>query len=488
MTDLTLTRIDAGTRWRLHLGPLVAVAFLAFYGQVVCPFIDAIMLSRVMLGLGLVCVLQIALREGLYRLYPEARAPRSLARHGFFIAVVSWLVAGELAVIVHAVLYPDFPPESHLKLLVGYWALGGGVLSQLEYIGLEQFVRGTEGETPATILGRMAPRLIEGYAVFTIVPAAVMVLMAYRFVYEGYAALGVALEVTFLGASFVAAALFIAWRYGQAQRHDCDRILEALEMVTEGYYDVRLDASRPDELGRVADSINDMAQGLMLRERIRDAFGRFVNPQVAEEFIAKHAVAGNEVKLGGRRCRVAVLLSDLRDFTALSEDLEPEALTSLLNGYFGEMVLAIRNHGGMVDKFMGDAVMAVFGLDDGEQNSAAAAVAAALEMRHRLELFNQSQRDQGRPTLSSGIGIHFGQVVAGYIGSADRLEFTVIGPTVNLAARLESETKPPHPPLLFSAEVAERAAGVAEIRPVGSTQLKGVSGEVALYTAAEVEN
>ena len=82
MTDLTLTRIDAGTRWRLHLGPLVAVAFLAFYGQVVCPFIAAIMLSRVMLGLGLVCVLQIALREGLYRLYPEARAPRSLARHG----------------------------------------------------------------------------------------------------------------------------------------------------------------------------------------------------------------------------------------------------------------------------------------------------------------------------------------------------------------------------------------------------------------------
>ncbi len=363
----------------------------------------------------------------------------------------------------------------------------GGSPSQLEYIGLEQFVRTTEGETPAAILGRMAPRLIEGYAIFTIVPAAVTVLMAFRFVYEGYAHLGVALEVMFLGVSFVAAALFVAWRYGQALRQDCDRILEALDMVTQGYYDVRLDASRPDELGRVAGSINDMAQGLMLRERIREAFGRFVNPQVAEAFIARHAVGGREVKLGGQRRVVAVLLSDLRDFTPLSENLEPEALTTLLNDYFSEMVAAIQNQGGMVDKFMGDAIMAVFGLGEEKADSAAAAVAAALEMRSRLAGFNRAQRDRGQPTLENGIGIHFGEVVAGYIGSADRLEFTVIGPTVNLAARLEDQTKPPHPPLLFSADVAERAKGVAQIRHVGRAALKGVGGKIDLYTAVVEE-
>jgi adenylate cyclase len=179
---------------------------------------------------------------------------------------------------------------------------------------------------------------------------------------------------------------------------------------------------------------------------------------------------------------VTVLICDLRGFTPLAETLEPEALTELLNSYFSEMVEAVTAHGGMVDKFMGDAVMAVFGLSDDIGDSAAAAVATALEMQTRLHGFNQRQREAGAPVLTNGVGIHCGEVVAGYIGSADRLEFTVIGPTVNLAARIENETRAPNPPILFSAAVAERAGGLAAFQKIGSFKPKGVSGEIDLYT------
>ena len=482
MTEFTLTRVDMATRWQLHLLPLIAVLFLGFYGQVVCPFIDTLTLTRVMLGLGLVCIVQILMREVFYRVFPQAKSGTSLARHLYHLSVASWLIAGLVAVVVHMLLYPDFPIVSHGKLLAGYWALGAGILSQLEYIKMEHYFRIREDEAPITIMEHITRRLMEGYATFAIVPTFVMVLMAYRFVYEGYAVLGVALEVTFLGISFIAAALFVSWRYGLALRRDCDHIVKALEMVTAGYYEIRVDASRGDELGRVADGINDMAKGLVLREQIRDSFGRFVSPQIAEQFIQERAGKGREIQLGGHRREVAILIADLRGFTPLSETLEPEKLTDLLNSYFGEMVVAIKAHGGMVDKFMGDAVMAVFGLFDDGRNSAADAIATGIEMRNRLDLFNEGQRAKNEETLENGIGIHFGEVVAGYIGSTDRLEFTVIGPTVNIAARIESETKPPNPPILISSSVVENAGGIEEVNRVGTFRLKGVTDNIDLYS------
>ncbi|MBT3766373.1 MAG: adenylate/guanylate cyclase domain-containing protein [Rhodospirillaceae bacterium] len=487
MENMTLREVDALTRLKLHALPLIAVGFLGFYGQIVCPFINSIALTQVMGGLGIVCVIQIIVREGLFQTFPKPREGTSISRHGFYLSVVSWFFSGLVAVVIHANLYPEFPLESHGKLLVGYWALGGGILSQFEFIKLEHYFRAPEGEAPITILERITQRLMEGYAIFTIVPTMVMVLMAFRFVYEGYTVLGVALEVMFLGVCFVAAALFIAWHYGLALRRDCDHILKALEMVTEGYYDIRIDASRSDELGRVASGINDMAKGLMLREHIRDAFGRFVNPEVAEQFLDEHAQNGHPVKLGGQRKQVTILLSDLRDFTQLSENLEPEVLTKLLNDYFSEMVDAIRTHGGMVDKFMGDAVMAVFGLADEVESSAADAIETAVEMRRRLRLFNDRQRAEGGPVLENGIGIHLGEVVAGYIGSVDRLEYTVIGPSVNLAARIENEARAPNPAILFSSEVAAVARDSQKTLKVGRFKLKGISEDIDLYTVERRE-
>jgi adenylate cyclase len=161
--------------------------------------------------------------------------------------------------------------------------------------------------------------------------------------------------------------------------------------------------------------------------------------------------------------------------------MDPEALVVLLNGYFTEMVAAIQANGGMVDKFIGDAVMAVFGLAE-ETNEAVIcqqAVAAAAEMQTRLKQYNTVLASQGDVHLNNGIGIHFGEVVAGYIGSEERLEFTVMGNTVNMAARVEGQCKAPNPAIMFTHEVAQHI-GAAEL--IMTADLKGLSQPVKLYS------
>lgn len=485
MTDLTLDNIAPSMRLRLHLPPLFAVFFLTFYARVVCPFIDELSLSRVLLGLAAVWLFHALFRTWLLRAFPIPRHGRSAARHGYYLSIFGWVAAGFVAMLLHAALYPDFPIESHLKLLTGYWALGGGILAQLEYLALEEHFRQKQAEGAGDLVERITRRLMEGYALFTLVPGVVMVMIAFRFVFEGYSLPGAAYEVLFLVIVFTASALVIAFRYGRALKRDCDNIVAALESVGAGRFDVTVDAGRPDELGRVAEGINRMAGGLVLRERIREAFGRFVSPQVAEGVIAQFSEGDGRLKLGGERREVAILVVDVRNFTPLSEALEPEAVTELLNGYFGEMVAAIDEHGGMVDKFMGDAVMAVFGLSDDAADPAGQAVAAGLAMRVRLVKFNQRQRALGGKELENGIGIHVGPVVAGYMGSPERLEFTVMGHTVNIAARIEGVARGENPALLMSEEVARRVAATYTVEAIGRMGLKGVKGEIKLFTVKE---
>ena len=242
--------------------------------------------------------------------------------------------------------------------------------------------------------------------------------------------------------------------------------------------------SRADELALVATGINEMASGLLLRERIREAFGRFVSPQVASEFIEKYAKAGRTAELGGQRREAVILFSDLRDFTPLSESLPPERLIEVLNGYFAEMVAAIHEHHGVVDKFIGDAVLAVFGLlgTQGPEDPAVAAVRAAQQMQERLRHYNEQLLLTQGITLRAGIGIHVGEVIAGYLGTIDRLEFTVIGHNVNVAARLEGKAREPLPSLLFSKEVAVRVAKVLPVQQAGEVNLKGVASAVSVFT------
>lgn len=472
-------------RYKLHFIPLIAVLFLTVYGQAVCPFIATLGLGQLVSGLLFIAVIQILLREVLLRYFSrQALAEQAPVWDMQRASLYSWLVAGLLASAYHFWVYPDFPIESHLKLLTGYWALGAGILSQIDHVAVERFYRQQGIRGLGERVERISQRLLRLIAVFTLVPGLVMTVMAFRFVYEGYAHPGVAYEVGFLALVFFVVAILVAQQYGRALKKDTRDISKALETISEGKFDVVLDTSRHDELGQVAEGINDMAQGLALRERIRDLFGRFVNPAIAENVIQEFSGQDNK-KLcqGGQRKQVAVLMSDIRGFTSFAENMDPEELVILLNGYFSEMVTAIQNNGGMIDKFIGDAVMAVFGLgeESNEEVICQQAVSAAQEMQSRLLRYNETMKSSLHDDITNGIGIHFGEVVAGYIGSEERLEFTVMGNTVNMAARVEGQCKSPNPAVMFTQEVAQH---IKEAEFIMAADLKGLSQPVKLFSLA----
>ena len=258
--------------------------------------------------------------------------------------------------------------------------------------------------------------------------------------------------------------------------------------MERGELNVRLDIARANEFGRLAKGINQMTQGLIMRDRIKSAFGHFVNPQVAEDFLRRYDQDDSQL-LGGHKQELTILMCDLRDFTPLSESLDPQELTGLLNDYFTEMVTVIRAHGGIVDKFMGDAVMAIFGLQrEAEAQPERDAVLAAIEMLSALDRHNHHRhtRDPDSIPLRAGIGLHVGEVVAGYIGSHDRLEFTVIGESVNLTARIEGKTKSPAPPILMSEALARKVAPLIPVEEAMRARLKGVSKEITLFAPSAV--
>lgn len=183
------------------------------------------------------------------------------------------------------------------------------------------------------------------------------------------------------------------------------------------------------------------------RQVVMSLFARHVTPQIAEAIWRDRDMLLKEGRLKGQKMTATVLFTDLKNFSTLAEQLEPEALMGWLNEYMEAMSQLVLKHGGVVDKFIGDAIMAIFGVpiprttEESIASDAKAAVTCALEMGSALELLNELWRTQGRPTASMRVGIATGTVVTGSLGSAQRLDYTAIGDTVNVAARLESFDK-----------------------------------------------
>jgi adenylate cyclase len=205
------------------------------------------------------------------------------------------------------------------------------------------------------------------------------------------------------------------------------------------------------------------------------------------------------VALGGESLRVTVLFTDIRSFTSISETMDPQNLVALLNEYFTEMVGIVMDEGGVVDKYIGDAIMAVFGAPVPKAGDAANAVRAAVRMRTALGVLNARLAARGVAPLRTGIGIHTGEVVAGNIGSERRMEYTVIGDAVNLASRLESNTKELGVNVLISEDTYALTRDTIVVRPmreitvkgrnrpVMTYELLGMAGEPALEPAPPVE-
>jgi adenylate cyclase len=213
----------------------------------------------------------------------------------------------------------------------------------------------------------------------------------------------------------------------------------AANRIENGNFNLQLQAKNNDEIGVLTTSFVRMGQGLAERERLKDTFGRFVNKSLAEQ-----AMRG-ELKLGGENKSATIFFSDIRSFTAISEKLQPNEVVEFLNDYMTRMVACVTQTNGVVDKYIGDSVMAVWGAPTSAGSSAEDAlncVKAALMMRTSLHEFNIGRGGDKKPIIKIGCGVNTGDIIAGQIGSSERMEYTVIGDAVNLASRTEALNKP----------------------------------------------
>src|SRR5262249_54567150 len=210
-------------------------------------------------------------------------------------------------------------------------------------------------------------------------------------------------------------------------------------------------------------------------ESLQQAFSHFAPAEVVEEIIAQGFSTRSEKK------EITVLFADLKGFTALAERLEPEVLVRVLNGYFGRLSPRITAHRGHVSKFMGDGVLALFGALEANPWQTNDAAHAALAIRSALADYNAALVGEGLPPLAVGIGIHRGSVVAGVIGSAELVEYGVIGRTVNLAARVQALTRTFAVDVLVTAAVRNVLDRRFRLAPMPVTEVKGVPAPLATF-------
>jgi adenylate cyclase len=206
--------------------------------------------------------------------------------------------------------------------------------------------------------------------------------------------------------------------------------------IRHGQLDVTVVPRSRDEIGVLARAMGDMVQALRDRDFIQETFGRYVSPELAEQCLRNR----DALQLGGEARQVVMLMSDLRGFSELSERLGAPAMIKLLNEYLAKMTPVIVRHGGTINEFIGDAIFVLFGAPFGRPDDAERAVRCAYAMQAALRDFNVESRRRGLPELSMGIGLHVGSVVAGNIGSTDRVKYGVVGPAVNLVARIQALT------------------------------------------------
>ncbi len=269
--------------------------------------------------------------------------------------------------------------------------------------------------------------------------------------------------------------IMIVFFFGTRITEPIIRLVEATKRIKEGQYRVDVSVAGKDEIAELTQSFVEMGIGLEEREKMKDAFGKFVNKEVAEK------VLKGELRLGGERKNAAVFFSDIRSFTAISEKLAPEEVVEFLNEYMTRMVNCVNNTNGVVDKFIGDAIMAIWGAPVSHGNDTENAVNAALMMRNELMIFNKGRGSEKKPIIKIGCGINYGPVLAGQIGSEDRMEYTVIGDTVNLASRIEALNKPFGTDILISEDAYQQVRDIYHVEPMQKIKVKGKSAPQQIY-------
>jgi adenylate cyclase len=267
-------------------------------------------------------------------------------------------------------------------------------------------------------------------------------------------------------------ALMISWLVARP----IDQLRTAAESVSRGKLDLTLPVTRADEFGLLLGEFNNMIRGLKEKEKLRQTFGLHVGARAAEQILKR------DPGLSGVEEEITVMFVDIRSSTAQAAAMRPAEVVEMLNAFFRVTVRVVeQKHGGMVNKYLGDGFMALFGAGDSKSNHADDAVNAGRDILTELDGLNRELVSRGGAAIRIGIGLHTGPAVVGSIGSPQRLEFTAIGNTVNVASRIESLTKVVGRPLLLTEAVQSRLTTNFPLDPLPPQKVRGVDEPVTVF-------
>jgi len=269
--------------------------------------------------------------------------------------------------------------------------------------------------------------------------------------------------------------MFLLLLFAKSLTNPLKRLVSGAERIGTGDFSVEIPSTSRDEIGRLSETFNAMTKGLAERDKIKSAFGKFVNKEIAER------VMKGEIQLGGESRVAAIFFSDIRSFTAISERLTPHEVVEFLNEYMTVMVECVNATNGVVDKFIGDSIMATWGIPYSRGNDTENAVNGALMMRKALARFNRNRGGPRNPIIRIGSGINTGEVIAGQIGSPERMEYTCIGDAVNLASRIESLNKVFHTDILISEYSWSLVRTIFRVVPMKRILVKGKEQPQQIY-------
>ncbi|MGL1893682.1 MAG: adenylate/guanylate cyclase domain-containing protein [Spirochaetaceae bacterium] len=261
---------------------------------------------------------------------------------------------------------------------------------------------------------------------------------------------------------------FLLISMGKSFQRPIKGLLKATEMIASEDFNLDIKSEQNDELGYLTDRVIEMAHSLKEKQHIKETFGRMVDPRVRDMLLS------GEIKLGGERKYAAVLFCDIRGFTQYSEYRDEADVVNSLNEHLAQMERCIVEQNGMINKFLGDGLLALFGLPIETENPSMDALKAAMEMIKINKILNISRIKNGKEKWHLGIGIHYGPVLAGNIGSPTRMEYTAIGNTVNTASRIQEFSKKYPGEIYFTSALKKELIGMdSYIKFLGHSKIRG---------------
>lgn len=274
-------------------------------------------------------------------------------------------------------------------------------------------------------------------------------------------------------------ALLVYYAFSIHRESSWPELTKAIQEVSAGRVDVNLPEPKNKDRAQVAKAFNEMVEGLQERDRMRHSLGRIMDPKIAEILIKENP------RVGGLRRQATILFCDIRNYTTLCEQMSVEELQSFLNEYWEGTVEIIMEQEGTIDKFHGDGVCVVFGAPTLHPDDPLRAIRTAWRLMRNVDIINIKRESQRKMPIDIGIGIHTGEVIAGHIGSERRMDYTVVGDVVNVAARIEELNKKYGTNILISDEVYEKIESYVKVKTLTLAHLRGHKKPILVHTVRE---